>query len=422
MTHGMAAPPPPSPAASRDLAALRRAIAARAREFEIGALLDLLATLGYRPDDICFRGQPSEAPQPTLVHHIDFSDLDEPAAPGRAASAAAPVTVTVSLGLLSCRSPLPSYFQHLLRDSVRYEPLVELLQLLDRNLLRNRLTAARPERLVPHWRDLAGDLLRVHGLDSLVGLSWLFRHVFPELPSAVERTADELRVPYASARLGFSALGSACVGAATPVDIHDFQVTLRCPESLRRPGVPWLHEIEHRLHGVVFPALEPVAMNLTIVLVLADDHAVAMLRDDRPPPRESYLGVDPLGTSAAAPSPPPRRVVLHRGLLPQHAPDTDALERLLAAQLPASVTPRAGDARHAGDCELELSIATAGGVHRYHATVRWGVRAVAAEPHAIALRRAQVTQTPPTARHHPWLWRLLRDHARRALTADPANP
>lgn len=339
--------------------------------------------------------------------------------PGRQpTSGAAPVTVTVNLGLLSCRSPLPSYFQHLLRDTVLYEPLVELLQLIDRNLLRGRLTCDRPERIVAQWQDITSDLVRIHGLDSLAGLSWLFRHVFPELPAVVERTADELRVPYVSARLGFSALGSACVGASTLVDVHDFQVTLRCAESLLRPGVPWLPEVDRRLCTIVFPALEPVAMNLTIVLELADDHAVAMLHDARPPPRDSYLGVDPLGLSGASTA-PPRRVVMYRGLLPHHQPDTDALERMLAAQL--RVTVAAGDAAAAGDCALVLAIEPASVVYRYHAIVRWGVRATGDEPYAIELRYAHLTQVAPTARHHPWLWSLLRDHARSALTAQLAR-
>src|SRR4029077_13960038 len=115
----------------------------------------------------------------------------------------------------------------------------------------------RPERTVGAWDEITGDLVRIHGLDSLVGLSWLFRHVFPELPAIVERTSDELRVPYASARLGFSALGSACLGAATWIDVHDFQSTRRADESRIRPGVPWLHEVDRRLRPIVFPALEP---------------------------------------------------------------------------------------------------------------------------------------------------------------------
>jgi hypothetical protein len=447
-----AAPPP-------DLASIQRAICARARDFEIAALLDLLATLGYRPGDVYFRGHVTETPQPTLVHHIEFADLERdlaglapdpsidlgsvaeltaatpPGPPRRARTGGqtSPVTVTVNLGLLSCRSPLPSYFQHLLRDTALQEPLVELLQIVDRNLLRARLTSDRPERIVGSWDEITSDLVRIHGLDSLVGLSWLFRHVFPELATAVERTSDALRVPYASARLGFSALGSACLGASTRIDVHDFQVTLRCDESLLRPGVPWLHEVDRRLRTIVFPALEPVSMNLTIVLELADDRAVAMLRDDRAPPRESYLGMDPLGLPGA-PGGPPRRIVLYRGLLPHDRPDTDELERALAAQARATVTAASRTGRApaddadtedtqiygppSSDCELVLALELGGLVHRYRATVRWGARAwFRDEPYAIELRNDHLPQAAPTARHHPQLWSLLRDRARQSLSA-----
>jgi hypothetical protein len=449
--------PRPSPAAPpRNLASLQRAICKRARDFEIAALLDLLATLGYRPGDVYFRGHVTETPQPTLVHHIAFSDLESDLAgpspvpsvdlgsiaelavetpPGRVRTGgqASPVTVTVNLGLLSCRSPLPSYFQHLLRDPALQEPLIELLQIVDRNLLRARLTCDRPERIVGPWDEITGDLVRIHGLDSLMGLSWLFRRVFPELPAIVARTSDELRVPYASARLGYSALGSACLGASTRIDVHDFQVTLRAGESLLRPGVPWLSEVDRRLRTIVFPALEPVAMNLTIVLELADDHAVAMLRDDREPPRESYLGMDPLSLPGG-PGGPARRVVLYRGLLPHHPPDTDELERALAAKAGVTVTvARAGRALLGGadaedtqiysapsndDCELVLVLPLGGLVHRYQATVRWGARAwFRDEPYAIELGYGHLPQAAPTARHHPQLWSLLRDHARRSLSS-----
>ena len=291
----------------RDLPSLKRAICARARDFEIGSLLDLLATMGYRPNDVYFRGYLTESPQPTLVHHIEFTDaggtiagpdpriglgldlgsfaeLDAGAADQHGAATLAgtvradriaetwrptdppsplrhhqvggqpsQVTVTVNLGLLSCRSPLPSYFQHLLRDASYHEPLVELLQIIDRNLLRARLRGDRPERIVGQWDEITSDLLRIHSLDSLVGLSWLFRHVFPELPVKVQRTSEQLRVPYASARLGFSELGSACLGAVTRIDVHDFQVTLRSEESLLRPGLPWPSEADRRLRTIVFP-------------------------------------------------------------------------------------------------------------------------------------------------------------------------
>jgi len=476
--------PAPHAVPPRDLHALKLAIRARARAFEIAPLLDLLATLGYRPSDIYFRGHLAEAPQPTLIHRIEFAGLEPPGSgptssdpavglgslaelatepPAGLAGAAEPatapraragdddrfagsppppvhrrpndqpqVTVTVNLGLLSCRSPLPSYFQHLLRDAAINEPLVELLQILDRNLLRTRLTCDRPERMVAHWDEISSDLLRIFSLDSLVGLSWLFRHVFPELPVTVVRTSEHLRVRYAAARLGSSELGSACFGAVTQIDVHDFQVTLRCEDSLAHPGVPWLTEVDRRMRTTVFPALEPVCMNLTIVLELEDDLAAAQLRDDRAPQRSSYLGQDPLGAPSATGA-TARRVVLYHGLLPHDHPDTDELERALAADAHATVT--AGDDRAAGDnhhaatvgdsamlaepetaLALVLVLELGGQLQRYHAVVRWGARAwFRDEPYAIELRCYHVPQLAPTSRHHPKLWSLLRDQARHVL-------
>ena len=478
----------------RDLPSLKRAICARARDFEIGSLLDLLATMGYRPDDVYFRGYLTETPQPTLVHHIEFTDAggtiagpdprvgpgldlgsfaeldagdadqnaaaapalagtmradhiaetwrptDPPSQPRHRPAGGQPsqVTVMVNLGLLSCRSPLPSYFQHLLRDASFHEPLVELLQIIDRNLLRARLTGDRPERIVGQWDEITSDLLRIHSLDSLVGLSWLFRHVFPELPVRVQRTSEQLRVPYASARLGFSELGSACLGAVTRIDVHDFQVTLRSEESLLRPGVSWPSEADRRLRTIVFPALDPVCMNLTVVLELGDDRAVATLRDDRGQQHDSYLGLDPLGRPGAS-GLPVRRVVLYRGLLPRNQPDTDELERALAAQARVTVTAPTRASRPAPDsdtdtdtdaettqiygeldreCELELALELGGRVHRYQATVRWGVRAwFRDEPYAIELRCEHLTLAAPTPRQHPQVWNLLRDRARQSLAS-----
>ncbi|HSS01096.1 MAG TPA: hypothetical protein VLM79_28760 [Kofleriaceae bacterium] len=305
----------------------------RVRDFEIGPLLDLLASMGYGLDDIWFRGHMTDAPQPTLLHDIAFASLGgtiagppaceraidlgsaddvvaiAPAANGpRARSVQPPVTITVNLGLLSCRSPLPSYFQRLLRDPTYHEPLVELLQLLDHHLLRARLSSDRPERLVARWGDVTSDLLRIHGLDSLIGLSWLFRHVFPELPLTVMRTSEELAMPHAPARLG-SELGRVCLGPVTWIDVHDFQITLRCEDSLLRPGTSWLHEVERRLRDTVFPALDAVCMNLTVILEIADQHADAA--GFRP---GSYIGMDPLERVESG---APYRVIVARGLRPR---------------------------------------------------------------------------------------------------------
>lgn len=472
-----ATPRPAAPGVpTTDLRSLQQAICARVRDFEIGALLDLLATMGYRPADICFRAHLAESPQPTLLHHIEFTDPEGtvagPALPGgssvelasiaelaaetiaappprrrgpgpspavaafRAGGPRSQVTVTVNLGLLSCRSPLPSYFQQLLSDLVIREPLIELLRFIDRNLLHARLTCDRPEHLVERWDQITSDLLRIHGLDSLVGLGWLFRHVFPELPVRVERTAERLRVPYASARLNLSALGSACLGGVTRIDVHDFQVTLRAEESLLRPGLPWVREADRRLRAIVFPALEPVVMNLTVVLELEDDRAMAVLSDGAGPLLDSYLGMDPLGRSGDR-GLPVRRVILYRGYLPRDVLDLDRLEDALAAGARATLSaadrarraapPAPGDETVATqlrtepdvDREFVLSIDHRGRLHRFRTAVRWGARAwFRDEPYAIELHGDGLDHVAADADAHPRVWRLLRDRARDDLTAE----
>src|SRR4051812_11576172 len=72
----MPSPPVPRAVPPRDLPSLKQAICARARDFEIAPLLDLLATMGYRFSDVYFRGHVTETPQPTLLHHIEFAEVE----------------------------------------------------------------------------------------------------------------------------------------------------------------------------------------------------------------------------------------------------------------------------------------------------------------------------------------------------------
>jgi len=54
--------------------------------------------------------------------------------------------------------------------------------------------------------------------------------------------------------------------------------------------------------------------------------------------------------------------------------------------------------------------------------VRWGVRTwFRDEPYAIELRGDHLVLAAPTPRHHPQLWNLLRDRARRSLAAELAT-
>lgn len=210
--------------ASHPLGELEQRIKARIREFELSALLDLLASIGYDPADIELRGHFGASPQPGIVHDIEFSGpplrgvRPVPLDPVRH-PVATHVAITVNLGLLSCRSPLPSYLLRMCQALETSDPLLELMRALDRSLLHTRLTSDLPDRMLAGWGDVCRDFLRIHGLDSPLGLWWLFGHVFPELEVHVHRIIDDYRVPFDPARLGTSSLGRCAFGNTSRITL-----------------------------------------------------------------------------------------------------------------------------------------------------------------------------------------------------------
>lgn len=283
-------------------AAIRERIRARIRSFDATALLDLLVHLGYGPADVAFRAHESSAPQPSLLHAIDFADGSSEHGPR--------VTITVNVGLASCRSPLPSYFAGLLADMDIGEPLRELLDLLDHALIRDRLIGERPDRMFgPSWDQVRRDFLALAGLCSPTGVDWLFRHAFPELDVLVRRGTAAHAMPSDGVRIGAARLGGCAFGSRSLVPVRDLHVTLRCLESLSPAGVPWLHEAQARLRAQVFPVLGTSRLQLTVALLLCDDSMVAQLD------AESPVGYAPLpGGEGTA-----RYIEIFRGQVPGEA-------------------------------------------------------------------------------------------------------
>jgi hypothetical protein len=425
---------PVRPLAPFSLTELQRSIRARIREFDVPALLDLLAAIGYDPAEIVFRGHVSASPQPSMLHDIELLAAPTPVglprgtvgAVGAAARELTPpkVEITMNLGLLSCRSPLPSYLLRLCHALETSDPLIELLRLLDRSLLATRLTADRPERLLASWGDVRRDFLSIHGLDSPLGLHWLFRNVFPELGVRVFRQTDDYRVPFAGARLGFSSLGRCAFGTTTRLTVHDVEVTLVSGEPTHE-GSPWPRVADLRIRRFVLPLLDEVCMNLTIAFVLLDRSTYARLDP------ASYVGYDPMWgipDATLVAGLPPTRIVLYRGALPLTEPGTDELDQALAAgdgdRL--RLEPRRWDQPRAPGASalpsgsvLELSLVYVpddGRSFTYDVEVRWGVRAwYSEEPFEISLTFEGMPKAGPDPSHHPTLWPWLRDEARAQL-------
>lgn len=397
---------PAVPTPSSPLHALEQTVFARIRDFEVGALLDVLASIGYGPDELEFRAHAANGPQPTLLHAISFP------APQERARGGARVVIIVNLGLLSCRSPLPTYFRRFLEDMDTRDPVLELIDVLDRSLLHTRLTS---DRALASWDRVRLDLVELFGLDSPIGLTWLFRQVFPELGLRVRRIFDDREVPYDGATLGISQLGECSFGDFARVGIHDMEITLHCDDAFYRGDTPWIHEGDRRLRSSVFPLLDEVCLTLTVVFVLLDHGDGARLG---PPSRSGH---NPMWRPSPGTTMPPSRVEVYRGALPRHEPDSAHLEQILAGELAATltVTPAAPAPDEILGQTVTLSLihhAPGERPHTYQVTVRWGSRAWEVdEPHAITLRCEDVPKTALTRAHHPRLWARLRDAAHTTL-------
>ncbi len=336
----------------------RAQIRDRIGDFEVCALLRVLGELGYDRSEIRYRGNFTSTPQAAWIHAIAFHD---DSAEGRPR-----VTLTLNLGLLSCRSPLPSYFLELMQEVDVQEPLLELLGVLDERLLDGRVASYRSEldrdtfpdpdwaprkapsparspagseamgatSATPFWASTERDFLSLCALRSPSTLHWLFEKVFPDLRVSVRRVRQDRKLGAPGVRLGTAQLGSAALGAQAVVPVRDLEVTLVCDQRLadldepeegeRASRSPWVLEVERRLQARIFPLLRETGMHLAVVLLLLDQRAEARLDTRGSIEDRSYLGYDPVRRRRPAPDAPdapgepakPLRVVLFSGPIP----------------------------------------------------------------------------------------------------------
>lgn len=317
-----------SSARPRDLEA---AISARTLDFDVCALLDTLADIappeGY---EVHLEAHDAISPQPGWLHAVRFPEGGPPAA-----------AIAANVGLLSCRSPLPSYFRRLMEDPEVSDPLRELLRLLDQRLLEGRFASYRPEhdpRLFPDRGELRRDMLALSALRSPAALQWLFRKVFPELRAAARRAPQDLSLRAPDARLGAAKLSVAALGGVARVPARGVEVTLIAEGRLSpvreqpdpdAPLRPWPAEARARIDARVLPALRGTGLHLAVHLLILDEEALARLRpvtegadsaDGAPLP--GHVGYDLLKPEPAPPDPwvPPRapaRITLFAGPIPE---------------------------------------------------------------------------------------------------------
>jgi len=296
--------------------ALADAVARRAHEFTLPALLDALLAVGLRAEEVIFRSHLSHGHQAFLVHCVEFLS-----APRRA-------VVTLNIGLLAAQSPLPSYFFSVLESGAyNADAILAVLYLIDHPLLRDRARAEYPERdrrSFGDWEETKRLLLRLAALSSPQSLQWLFQRVFPELAVQVERVVDCHPLATEQVVVGVTALGeSRALGGQFPLTTGALTITLYCEEPSTLAGRPWANECASRLEQHILPLLREQPLFLHVWVVIWDHDAVARLSSSLRAP-DSFLGYDPLSKPSETPPPassrPPQstapavqRVLLFRG-------------------------------------------------------------------------------------------------------------
>ncbi|UQA56300.1 hypothetical protein [Polyangium aurulentum] len=288
-------PPPPPP----DDEAPGADIRARARDFDIAPLVELLSKrFPGRP--IVFRSHPSLAPQASVVHDVELSPSE--------------IVITVNLGLRSSTSPLPSYFLDLFVDPAGGDALAAVVEMLDAGLLPPRLATHRIDTSSLFPGDAARARKQILGLAQPASpstLHWLFSTLFPELRVRVERSPLLGALAADEAVVGEAMLGAATLGGLARVPLNGFAIVLRTLESRTWSDESWGVEAQRRVIRHALPALAGTGAHLRVLLVDTEAHGRLALRMD------SHLGMDALGNAAS-----PRILVLFEGRAPD-APGND---------------------------------------------------------------------------------------------------
>jgi hypothetical protein len=272
---------------------LEAKVRARAHEFSLPALLDVLHLLGYRSEDIEFRSHLSQSRASSLVESVEFLN---------GADGGRRVKIAMNLGLLSIQSPLPSYFLQI-AERLEGEALVDFIGFFDHHLLKRRIMGLYPERdrtVFADWGQAQADLLQMTGLGAPSTLYWLFQRVFPELGVRVERSTAQKPLKADGAILGRAVLGEGCAfGGETSVPVGGIDIILYSEETRSPTGVPWPTEASRRLREQILTVLSKCDLYLTIILLMMEQENWLQMLDDR------FLGHEPLWDPTRAPLPPP---------------------------------------------------------------------------------------------------------------------
>lgn len=294
--------------------ALQRRVQEQARRFDLPALLDVLAWLGYAREQITLKSHDSTLQQSAVVESVSF-----------AAPPARRVTVVVNLGWLGPQTALPVYFRAYLEQD-RGDLTAAFLSFFSQVLLWAGLDSSFPERQPSYFHSFAGtraQLRSLLGVRSLSTIHWVFAQTFPEAETAVQHTTLMRPLRNRGMVLGDWQIGDGMsCGGLSQVPVAATSITLYVNEPCDGLGTPWAQEAERRLQRECFPALASPGLFLRVQLVIRDQTSFMVLQS------RQYLGYEALrdvatpalGGSAAPASRPhkqSRTIVLWSGEVPQ---------------------------------------------------------------------------------------------------------
>ena len=244
--------------------AMRRSLERSARAFDVPALLDVLALLGYRESDVVFSGPIGWTSRGSVVEAVELAQ-----------GARARAEVTTNLGLLGPQGPLPSFLLEALEafETRQDTRLLDLLGALDHHALALRFASLYPERDPrlaggADWETAKRSVTRSLGLASPSSLHWLFSQVFPELAVAVRRDRASRRVPAQDYRIGALQLGVAALGGEAEIEAGGIEVVLTADAP--PPAPSWAFEARRRIREQVAPTLTGLELELTVWLLLRE--------------------------------------------------------------------------------------------------------------------------------------------------------
>lgn len=237
-----------------------RRVSENARNFEVGALLDLLESRDY--DQVRFRSEWTRGFRASRITSIDFDDPRENW-----------VTVVVNLGLLSNQSPLPDYFGRILDRNVTDGSFAEFLGAIDHPLLKQRFEAARGRAsrwLLPGWRGIERSFLGVMDVRSAATMDSIMRRAFPELGVVLTLGSEDSRIRVPSVITNHSRFGRSAFGGAALADVSGLSVRLISEDTNTENGERWEEVAAQRIKDWVLPVVQGSGITLLVTLEIEE--------------------------------------------------------------------------------------------------------------------------------------------------------